>query len=110
MSFEILATKNFEKRLKNLKKKYNSFPSDLAEILDQLEEKPDLGTPIGKNCYKIRVPIASKGKGKRAGARLITYVRIIKSRVYLVDIYDKSEQIDISQRELEILIKMLEGA
>lgn len=36
-----------------------------------------MGTPIGKDCYKIRVAVTSKGKGKSSGARLITYVRII---------------------------------
>ncbi len=57
-----------------------------------------MGTPIGKDCYKIRVLITSKGKGKgkSGGARVITYVRIVKSNVYLLDIYDKSNKAAIS--------------
>jgi hypothetical protein len=66
-----------------------------------------LGTPIGKDCYKIRVAIASKGKGKSGGARLITYVRVINKRVFLLDIYDKSEQANISSQELQLLIDIL---
>lgn len=66
-----------------------------------------LGNPIGKDCYKIRIAISSKGKGKSGGARLITYVRIARSRVYLMDIYDKSEQANISDKELSLLINIL---
>jgi hypothetical protein len=66
-----------------------------------------MGTPIGKDCYKIRVAVTSKGKGKSSGARLITYVRIIQKRVFLLDIYDKSDQINITAKELKMLIKLL---
>lgn len=37
-----------------------------------LVEYPQMGTPIGKDCYKIRVAVTSKGNGKRSIARLIT--------------------------------------
>ena len=74
---------------------------------DELSENPTLDTSIGKDCYKIRVAITSKGKGKRGGARLITYVRILKNTVFLMDIYDKSEQSDITGKELEKLIEIL---
>jgi hypothetical protein len=66
-----------------------------------------LGTSLGKNCYKIRIAITSKGKGKSGGARLITYVRITKNKVFLLDIYDKSEQADISNKELQFLVDIL---
>jgi hypothetical protein len=80
---------------------------DLAKVLDQLAETPTMGTPLGKDCYKIRVAITSKGKGKSGGARLITYVRIMKGSVFLLDIFDKSEQASISDRELSLLIQIL---
>jgi len=72
MSFNIIATEPFERKLKRLAKKYKSLSSDLSAVIDELAENPTLGTPIGKNCYKIRVAIASKGKGKSGGARMIT--------------------------------------
>jgi hypothetical protein len=46
--------------------------SSLAPIIDELTENPTLGTPIGKDCYKLRIAIASKNKGKSGGARMIT--------------------------------------
>ena len=88
MSFEVIATEPFERKLKKLTKKYKSLKTDLAIVVDQLADSPDLGTPLGKDCYKIRMTITSKGKGKSGGARLITYVRVVKETVYLIDIKD----------------------
>lgn len=69
---------------------------------------PESGTPIGNNCFKIRIAIASKGKGKRGGARVITYVFIQNSTVYLLTIYDKSEKQDVGDGELNEIIQNLE--
>lgn len=107
MSFEIIATEPFERKLKRLAKKYRSISTDLAPLIQQLEISPNLGTPIGKDCYKIRIAISSKNKGKSGGARLITYVRVINKAVFLMDIYDKSEQPDISDTELNYLLELL---
>lgn len=57
--------------------------------------------------YKIRVGIKSKGVGKRGGARVITCVKVVAETVYLVSIYDKSEQSDISSSELDRLLAEL---
>ena len=110
MKFDIIATEPFERKLKRLAKKYKSLATDLAPVIDELSANPTLGTKIGKDCFKIRIAIASKGKGKSGGARLITYVRIIKSTVFLIDIYDKSEQANISKAEMQMLIDILIGA
>jgi len=59
-----------------------------------------MGDPLGKHCYKVRMAITSKGQGKSGGARIITYIRVLKNTVYLMDIYDKSEQESISDREI----------
>lgn len=107
MNFDIIATEPFERKLKRLAKKYKSLSADLSTLFDELSENPTLGTSIGKDCYKIRLSIKSKGKGKSGGARLITYVRIIKETVFLMDIYDKSEQVNINGKELEKLIEIL---
>ncbi|MBC7866161.1 MAG: type II toxin-antitoxin system RelE/ParE family toxin [Gloeobacteraceae cyanobacterium ES-bin-316] len=42
----------------------------------------------------------SKGKGKSGGARVITYIEVSDTAVYLLSIYDKSEQADITDKEL----------
>ncbi|MFV0346856.1 MAG: type II toxin-antitoxin system RelE/ParE family toxin [Bacteroidales bacterium] len=109
MSFDVVATESFERKIKRLAKKYRSIKSDLLPIIDELCEQPRLGISIGKDCYKIRVTISSKGRGKSGGAHLIIFVRITKETVYLLDIYDKSEQETITDKEIEILIGLLSG-
>jgi len=109
MSFEILTIEPFDKQLKRLAKKYPSIKKDLIELIESLEDEPKQGTSIGKNCYKVRMSISSKGKGKSGGARLITYLRIVKEQLILVAIYDKSEQSSISEKDILKLIALVEG-
>jgi mRNA-degrading endonuclease RelE of RelBE toxin-antitoxin system len=51
-----------------------------------------------------RMAIASKGKGKRGGARVITYVYVLTETIYLLTIYDKSEKADVRENELKEMI------
>jgi len=92
MSYNARTIQPFEKQFKRYFKKYPSIKSEIAELIKQLEQTPDIGTPIGHDCYKIRLAIASKGKGKSGGARVITCVVIKNQEVYLLYLYDKSEQ------------------
>jgi hypothetical protein len=70
----------------------------------KLKITPDQGTPLGNNCYKIRLPVASKGKGKSGGARIITNIFVSNLTVYLLTIYDKSKQENLSNKELKELL------
>ena len=65
MKYNVLYTSPFRRELKRLSKKYASLNSYLDELITSLEEKPIQGTPKGKKCYKIRMAISSKVKGKR---------------------------------------------
>ena len=62
---------------------------------------------MGKDAYKIRLSITSKGKGKSGGARVITCVKIVAETVYQVSIYDKSSQAVITDKELKDRIKRI---
>lgn len=106
MNYKIETTPQFEKELKALKKKYPSLKTDLSLVYEQLQGNPQAGTPIGYNCYKIRVVIKSKGKGKSGGGRLITCVKIVDKKIYLVSIYDKSEQETIREKKLIYYLKL----
>lgn len=55
--------------------------------------------------YKIRLAIKSKGKGKRGGGRVITYHMVRKELLFLLTIYDKSDQESISDAEVMDLVK-----
>ncbi len=75
-----------------------------ASLIDTLEKDPIQGVSLGNNCYKIRLSIASKGKGKSGGARVITNIVVDKKNVYLLTIYDKSEKDNITDIELSLLL------
>lgn len=104
MSFEVVATDNFKRQAKRLVKKYWSFKKDAENLIASLEDHPEQGIPLGKNCYKIRLAIVAKVKGKRGGARVITYVEISQETVFLLAVYDKSEMDSLIDVELEKLL------
>lgn len=109
MNYSIEVTSFFSKQLKRLIKKHPSLKNEFASLIISLKENPELGNSIGANCFKIRLAIASKNKGKSGGARVITHVRIIKSKIYLLSVYDKSEQTDISDKDLIAWLKMIDN-
>ena len=105
MSYSIELTDNFKKEAKKLQKKYPSLKSELEELGSTLSKNPTTGTHLGNSVYKIRLAIKSKGKGKRSGARVMTLVKIVNEKVYLFSIYNKGEKDNISDREIQELIK-----
>jgi len=89
---------------------------ELTDLQELLKENPFLGTKLSDNSYKIRVKVKSKGKGKSGGLRTITYVEeeILavteknekeQITVNLISIYDKSKTANISNKEINDLIK-----
>ena len=107
MKFEVLSIPRFDQLFKRLAKKYPSIKNDLFQLTEALKENPISGTPIGNSCYKIRLAISSKSKGKSGGGRVITHVKVTKNSVFLLSIYDKSEQEDISDKQLSALLREL---
>ena len=107
MSYNISSLPLFDKQAKRLARKYPSLKNDLAKLLDRLSETPDHGKALGSGFFKIRISISSKGKGKSSGARIITYLKVTSTTVYLVSIYDKSEQSTITDKELEQIFKLI---
>ncbi len=107
MSFDIISTPPFERELKQLCKKYPSLKKDIAALGVALLANPKLGTALGFDCYKIRMAISSKGKGKSGGARVITHVKVTDTTIFLLSIYDKSESDSISNDEIIARLKRL---
>ena len=105
MSFNIVVSSSFEREVKALKKKYPSLKADISGLIDLLQENPFTGKSIGKDCYKIRLAITSKGKGKRGGARVLTCVKVVNNTLILLSIYDKSDKDTISDNELVSLLE-----
>lgn len=108
MSFSVIPSYKFKKEAKRLIKKFPSLKQELFELSSVLSERPETGTPLGNNIYKIRVAIKSKSKGKSGGARVITYVVSEHKDVYLLTIYDKSEFGNVGDKTLQTIIASLE--
>jgi mRNA-degrading endonuclease RelE of RelBE toxin-antitoxin system len=104
MNFEVRTIANFDRELKRLSKLHLSIKKDLSEMVESLSDNPFQGDNLGKDCYKVRMKITSKGKGKSGGSRVITCVKVVNEQVTLLSIYDKSEQTDISDKLLIQLI------
>jgi len=108
MKYNVLAIPPFDRQLKRLAKKFPSLKAEYSALVEELEENPEKGTSLGNNCFKIRLAIASKGRGKSSGARVVTHFYIENDTVFLLAIYDKSEQADISDKELKDLLLEIE--
>jgi mRNA-degrading endonuclease RelE of RelBE toxin-antitoxin system len=74
---------------------------DYFDLQDLLMERPDAGDviPGSKGLRKIRV--ASGGKGKRGGSRVIYYWYVDPEKIQFCRIYEKATQADLSKTELQ---------
>jgi mRNA-degrading endonuclease RelE of RelBE toxin-antitoxin system len=110
MKVKIITSKNFRKEASLLLKKYPSLRDELLSLEKLLLDNPFRGIPLGRNCYKIKISIRSKGKGKSGGARIITFIVQIaenqeqQTLVNLASIYDKSQFQNISDTRLRQII------
>ena len=108
MNCKIETTPDFARELKQLAKRYPSMKDDYHDFLEALRKSPLQGEPLGKHLRKVRFSITSKAKGKSGGARVITHTVLVESDgadITLVTIYDKSDQANITDKELKKLIK-----
>lgn len=85
----IVLLERCRKDIKKLGKKYRSINADISDLLKSLQSDPTQGTALGRDCYKIRLKITSKSRGKSGGARVITCVKVVGETIYLLTIYDK---------------------
>ena len=108
MNYNIFTIPPFDRQLKRLAKKYPSLKKEFSELVEKLEENPSIGVALANSCQKIRIAIKSKGKGKRGGARVVIHVQVTEKNIYLLAIYDKSEQPDITDKEIKYLLSYIE--
>lgn len=94
MSYEISRHKDFDVSIKRLAKRYHSIADDFQNLLESLEKNPFQGAELYPGIRKIRMPIASKGRGKSGSARVITANAIVaqhEGRIALLTIYDNQD-------------------
>lgn len=105
MNFNVEIATEAAVEVKRLSKKCRSFKEDFGNLVSVLEQEPVQGEALGKDCYKVRLSISSKQRGKSGGARVITCVKVVHGRVIVVSVYDKSEADSIKNKEIERRLK-----
>lgn len=89
-------------------KRYHSIKKDYQKLLDELAKNPYQGADLGHGLRKVRMAISAKGKGKSGGARVITLILAYseeESEMGLLYIYDKSEQENLTDKELSDILR-----
>ncbi len=110
MNWTISTVPDFDKEVKRLAKKYRSLASDLLQFQKEIIKNPFVGDEILPGVRKIRMAIASKGKGKSGGARIISFIAVNDIRngeIILLYIYDKNESPNIRIEYLKTILKEL---
>jgi mRNA-degrading endonuclease RelE of RelBE toxin-antitoxin system len=111
-SIKVYFADEFKRNLRALSKKYRRIRSDVQPIVEQLQagELPGNRIPgINDIVFKVRVKNSDIKKGKSAGYRLIYYVQM-PTAIFLMSIYAKSEQVDISVEQILQIISQLNDA
>jgi hypothetical protein len=110
MANNIFTTPIFESRFKRYSKKFPSLDEEILDLEETLIRNPESGIPLGADLYKIRLASKSKGKGKSGGFRIITYLQYEtedSTDIYLITIFDKSEESSIDKAHLVKIVKKI---
>jgi hypothetical protein len=105
---QVFALPSFLRKAKKFAGKFPSLVGEIEELVESLKIAPLQGAHLGSGLYKIRLASESKGKGKSGVFRVISYYlnqTEAGAVVYLVTMYDKSEEDSISRLELKELIR-----
>jgi hypothetical protein len=104
MNLTIIPTPEFKKSVKTLFKRYKLISKDLADLEKELQEDTHAGVDLGSGCFKIRLKNSSVPTGKSGGFRVIYFLRT-QEKIYLLEIYSKSDLDNIDEKRLvEILL------
>ena len=113
MKVEIVLGDEFKRQFKRLAKKYPSLKDDFITFKKELADDPFQGSDLGNGTRKVRMAIASKGKGKSGGARVITFNFIQHDddsiEITLLTIYDKGEISSVTDKYIKWLVSLING-
>ena len=102
--FQVIEQDLYQKAYKKLSKSYKHIDSDVKNYLLSIESKDDLGVELKSNVYKVRIANSDKNRGKSAGYRLVTYLKIVENQLHLLYIYDKSALENLTEKEIDSMI------
>jgi mRNA-degrading endonuclease RelE of RelBE toxin-antitoxin system len=84
--------------------------NDYLQLQHSLMDNPHIGDPIPgcSGLRKVRIADPIRGKGKRGGARVIYLYVPEAKRFFLLDIYNKDEQLDLTVSQKKQLSKLVD--
>ncbi|MDX2076370.1 MAG: type II toxin-antitoxin system RelE/ParE family toxin [bacterium] len=106
MPSRVIIIPECDKQIKQLKKKFPLITHEIRDLLDVLEadERPgDIIPNIGHDVYKVRLANKSAQRGKSGGFRAVYYVQL-SNKIYLITVYSKTEQSDISPKKIQDIL------
>jgi len=78
------------------------------ELQDDLRKHPDAGSKIKGSGGLRKLRWGIEGQGKSGGVRVIYYWVVAEDRIFMVYMYPKSKQDDLSSEQLKALKKTVE--
>lgn len=111
--YKIIPVPFFSKQIKKLAKKYPGIIKDFSKLNKDLKQgifKGDRLQGYPGEVYKVRVGSIDQQKGKRGGFRVAYLVVRIDEIVYLMDVYAKNNQENLTkdqEQEINDFIKIL---
>jgi hypothetical protein len=77
-------------------------------LQDELRKHPDAGPKIKGSGGLRKLRWGIEGQGKSGGVRIIYYWVVTQDRIFMVYMYPKSKQDDLSSEQLKALKKTVE--
>ena len=111
MSYDVVLTDSLRQSVRQLRKRYRHVKDDLMVAARTLVENPDLGALLtgGHGVRKLRVRSSDLSRGKSGGFRLLHSLSDSpRKTIYLLLLYAKTDQEDVSAAELRQLLRELE--
>ncbi len=78
------------------------------DLQDELRKHPDAGSKIKGSGGLRKLRWGIEGRGKSGGVRVIYYWVVTQDRIFMVYMYPKSKQDDLSSEQLKALKKTVE--
>lgn len=105
-SIKVLFSDEFKAKLRTLAKCYRSIRNDLQPLIYDLQSGNFMGDQIagtGYTVFKVRLKNSDIQKGKSSGYRVIYQIKD-NHCVLMLLIYSKSDQTDISVKQIQDMI------
>lgn len=112
MNYNVVLTHSFKQSVKRLGKRFRHVKDDVRLAIESLERMPQLGAQIpgGEEVRKLRVTNSDLMRGKSGGYRLLyKLAEQPEPTLYLLLLYAKSDQEDVTKDELRQLLDDLTG-